>query len=67
MIDAAAEKAEPLGGVLHVNLSLVLDVFRGLEIVQGYGSLVLKQLGALELDASEFFVGHRLSIVGKCT
>src|SRR5882762_1407128 len=49
MVHAATENAKTLGGVLYVHLSLVLDIFRCLEIVQKDGSLVVEKLGALEL------------------
>src|SRR5258707_15253588 len=65
VVDAAAEDANPLRGVLHVDLGLVLDILRGLEIVQRDSTFVVEQLGAVGLYSSELFVGDRLSIFGK--
>src|SRR5260370_1040844 len=46
MIDAAAQHAKTLGGVLHVRLGFVLDVFRGLVIVQRDCTFVVEQLAS---------------------
>src|SRR5260370_38763875 len=65
MIDAAAQHAKTLGGVLHVHLGFVLDFFRGLVIVQRDFTLVVEKLVALELDSPVVYVMQRLAIARK--
>src|SRR5260370_1305581 len=65
-MDLAPPEVNPFGGVLHVLLGFVLDVFRRLEIIQRNGSLVVEEFGALELYSREFCVSDGLAVIRKC-
>ena len=65
MIDVHSQHLEMLQGRLDIHFCLVVGVLGDFQVFGGDGSLVVQELGAIELRARQSFVGLRFAVVGK--